>query len=134
MVSDSNVSDGDRSWCDKKVFRHKGAILGFAGTVDYRIAFMAWWKSDRASLPPIAPEGSVLVLDHKALTVYSYGVTGEVISSGIEAIGSGAKAAMCAYDALSHTNPAKAVRIVCKHDSGSCGPVRVYRLKVAAKP
>jgi hypothetical protein len=129
MVSDSNVSDGDRSWCDKKVFRHKGALLGFAGPVDYRIKFLKWWKSDRAAPPPIVADGSVLILDKKSLFTYSYGVTGELIASGIEAVGSGAKAAMCAYDALGHTNPAKAVRIVCKHDSGSCGPVRTYKLQ-----
>jgi ATP-dependent protease HslVU (ClpYQ) peptidase subunit len=74
------------------------------------------------------PEGSALVLDKKSLTVYSYGVSGELISSGVEAIGSGGKSAMCAYDALGRQNPSKAVRIVCKHDSGSCCPIRVYKL------
>ena len=51
------------------------------------------------------------------------------MASGIEAIGSGGKAAICAYEALALTDPVHAVRIVCKHDAGSRAPVRVYRLK-----
>ena len=50
------------------------------------------------------------------------------LASGREAIGTGGKAAMCAYEALWFTDPRRAVSIVCKHDAASRTPVRVYRL------
>jgi hypothetical protein len=52
-----------------------------------------------------------------------------LIPKGRDAIGTGAKAAMCAWEAMGWKDPKRAVQIVCKHDVGSLGPVRVYRLR-----
>lgn len=53
------------------------------------------------------------------------------VQSGREAIGSGAMAALAVHEALDFADPARAVRVVCRHDAGSRGPVRVYHLRSA---
>jgi hypothetical protein len=127
IVSDSNASDDDRTWSERKVFRHKGCLYGFAGNVDERIEFMEWIKGDGDE--PKNFTGSCLMLSDAGLFLYDAALMPQKIAKGIEAIGTGAKAAMCAYEALEFTDPKRAVAIVCKHDSGSRVPVRVYRLK-----
>lgn len=126
MVSDSSATDDDRVWSERKVFRHKGALYGFAGSVDERMAFMEWLKGD-GKVPDFS-NSYCLMLSESGLVLYDKTTMPQKVTRGIEAIGSGAKAAMCAYDALGHADPVLAVRIVCRHDSGSRGPVRVYRL------
>ena len=126
MVSDSSATDDDRVWSERKVFRHKGALYGFAGNVDERIEFMEWIKSDG---PAPKFDGSCLMLSDSGLFLYDRSTMPQRVARGIEAIGTGAKAAMCAYEAMAWTDPKRAVAIVCKHDSGSRTPVRVYRLK-----
>lgn len=125
MVSDSSATDDDRVWSERKVFRHKGALYGFAGNVDERLLFMEWIKGD-GKVPAFS--GSCLMLSEGGLFLYDSTTMPQKIARGIEAIGTGAKAAMCAYEALGYADPKRAVSIVCKHDSGSRAPVRVYRL------
>lgn len=125
MVSDSSISDDDRVWSGRKVVRYKGALYGFAGDTDEAVQFMAWIKGGKL---PHFSHSDCLVLSDKGLTHYNHGTTPQAVKGGVEAIGSGAKAAMCAYEALAFTDPVRAVRIVCRHDSGSRVPVRVYRL------
>ncbi len=127
MVADSSISDGDRVWSGKKVYRFKGALIGFAGDVNEAEEFLDWFKG-KTSKPPKFVNSQALVLSDTGLKCYNISCVGEKIPSGIEAIGSGAKAAMCAYEALAWTDPVQAVRIVCKHDAGSRPPVRVYKL------
>jgi hypothetical protein len=50
------------------------------------------------------------------------------VERGIEAIGTGAKAVICTYEALGFDDPKKAMKIVCKHDAGSRPPIRTYKL------
>lgn len=128
MVADSSVTDDDRVWSGKKVFRHKGAILGFSGSVDERIQFLEWFKAGKPEKPPKFSESQALVLTKAGLVVFNESCIGEAIPGGIEAIGSGGKAAICAYEALAWTDPVRAVKITCKHDARSRPPVRVYRL------
>lgn len=132
MVTDSSVSDGDRVWKARKVFRHKGALIGFAGDVNEGIGFLAWWKSGQKDKPPKFKETSALVLTDDRLMLYTNSLTGELIPSGIEAIGSGAKAAICAYEATGQIDPVRVVQIVCKHDSSSRAPARAYQLRKTA--
>lgn len=127
MVSDSSASDEDRVWSERKVYRWRGSLIGFAGTVTEEIAFLEWLK--KGGKPPKVPGIYALVMSKDGLLYYCGNTTPQKIERGIEAIGSGAKAAMCAYEALAFTDPVQAVRIVCRHDSGSRAPVRVYRLK-----
>lgn len=126
IVSDSSATDDDRVWSERKVFRYKGALYGFAGNVDDRIAFMEWIKGD-GPVPNFT--GSCLMLSDAGLFLYDTSTMPQKVARGIEAIGTGAKAAMCAYEALAFTDPKRAVAIVCRHDSGSRTPVRTYRLK-----
>ena len=129
MVADSSISDGDRVWNGRKVYRHRGALIGLAGDVNEAGLFLAWWKGGCVDRPPRFTGSQALVLDAQGLTSFNTACVTEKIISGREAIGSGAKAAICTYEALAWTDPVLAVRIVCKHDSGSRAPVRVYRLK-----
>lgn len=126
MVSDSSATDDDRVWSERKVFRYQGALYGFAGTVDERIAFMEWIKGD-GKVPDFS-NSYCLMLSESGLILYDKTTMPQKVPRGIEAVGTGAKAAMCAYEALAFTDPVRAVRIVCKHDSASRVPVRVYRL------
>jgi hypothetical protein len=126
MISDSAVSDEDRVWSGRKVFRYRGALYGFAGDTDEAVEFMAWIKGGKH---PKFTHSDCLVLSDAGLTHYNRSTVAQSVASGIEAIGSGAKAAICAYEALGFTDPVQAVKITCKHDSGSRTPVRIYRLK-----
>lgn len=129
MVADSSISDGDRVWVGRKVYRHRGAIIGFSGDVDESIEFMRWWRGGCKTKLPRFSHSDALVLSESGLLHFACSCTGIPVRSGIEAIGSGAKAAICAYEALAFTDPVTAVKLVCKHDAGSRAPVRVYRLK-----
>lgn len=126
IVSDSQVGDEDRVWSDRKVFRHQGSLYGFAGLIEERVEFMDWIKGTGPE--PRFTNSLCLLLNESGLFLYDNSPTPQRVARGIEAIGTGSKAAMCAYEALGFTDPAKAVRIVCKHDSSSRAPVRVYKL------
>lgn len=128
MVSDSSVTDDDRVWVGKKVWRVRGALVGMAGGDPQRMAFLDWYR--RGMKGEVSFEGaSALVLTPSGLFMYDSNYTSlQVVESGVEAIGTGGKAAMCAYEALDFTDPRKAVRVVCKHDAASRTPVRVYTL------
>lgn len=128
MVSDSNVSDGERCGRMRKVWRVRGELIGCAGTVAEIEAFVAWYRSgmqDKARFPSV----SALVLTRDGLLHFAGSDMPIHVQGGREAVGSGAMAAMAAYEALEFRDPRKAVRIVCKHDAGSRGPVRVYKLR-----
>lgn len=127
MISDSSVSDDDRVWSGRKVRRWRDSLIGFAGDVDEGILFLAWIK--KGGKPPKFANSDCLVLSNEGLFHYCRSSVPMKVERGIEAIGTGAKAAMCAYEALAFTDPVRAVKIVCKHDSGSRTPVRTYRLK-----
>lgn len=130
MVSDSSASDDDRVWSVRKVFRSRGALIGISGQTDETALFMAWWRGGMKAARPRFSHSDALILRPGELVHYS-GATNvfEKVAAGREAIGSGGKAAMCAYEALGWSDPRRAVKIVCRHDAGSRAPVRVYRLK-----
>jgi hypothetical protein len=130
MVSDSCLTDKDRIWSGPKIFRIRGHLLGFAGNVDARARFIEWFKKGAIEADATTFKGgSALVMapDGK-LTQYDDDALPEVILGGREAIGSGGKAAIAAYDALGWKNPRRAVLIACRHDAGSRTPVRVIKL------
>lgn len=135
MVADSRLSDGDRLWTGRKVWRHDGHLLGVAGVWSSCLAFVDWFKSGRPAGVPVAVKGaSMLVMAPQGLILFDDDMMPQVIESGREAIGSGAKAAMCAHEALGWADPARAVRIVCRHDAQSSGPVRTYKLASRRPP
>ena len=128
MVSDSSISDGDRIWIGRKVYRWRGHLIGFSGDVAEAEEFLPWFKSGMVDKPPRFGSSQALILSAAGLYACSGGTTLEQIKSGREAIGTGGKAAMCVYEALKWENPQRAVAIVCKHDAASRPPVRTYRL------
>lgn len=128
MVSDSNVSNGDRVWRSRKVWRSRGALLGFSGNVDEARAFLDWWRAGAIGKHPGFAYSEALILSIDGVWHYSGNRLPERIASGREAIGTGGKAAMAAYEALAWQEPRRAVRIACNHDSDSRAPVRVYSL------
>lgn len=127
MISDSSATDDDRVWSERKVLRWRGKLIGCAGNVEEHAPFIEWLK--KGGKPPKVSNSSFLVLSDEGLFHYASSAVPQKVEKGIEAIGSGGKAAMCAYEALAFTDPVRAVRIVCRHDSGSRTPVRTYRLK-----
>jgi hypothetical protein len=131
MVSDSSMTDDDRQWAARKVWRVRGGLLGFAGSEPDFDRFKAWYRGGMAEPADFDfGESQALVLDASGLYFFDANYTTlKRIDGGREAIGTGGKAAICAYEALRFQDPARAVRIACKHDSGSRAPVRVYRLK-----
>ena len=128
MVSDSSISDGDRVWLGRKVYRFRGHLIGFAGDVNEAEVFLKWWKAGGIDKPPKFTGSQALILSATGLVSYNVSTTPERVKSGIEAIGSGSKAAMAAYEALGWEDPQRAVSIVCRHDAGSRAPVRTYKL------
>lgn len=128
MVADSSITNGDRVWIGRKVWRIKGALLGFSGDCLEAEQFVKWFKAGCVGKPPKFSGSECLVLDSTGLTHYLETCTPSPVQIGIEAIGTGAKAAMCAFEAMGHADPKRAVQIVCRHDAHSRPPVRVYHL------
>jgi hypothetical protein len=130
MVSDTNMTDEDRVWHVRKVFRVRGALVATAGPVIQGEAFMEWWRKGAEEPPDFDfDESSALVLDEHGLYFLDDSVLGLTkVVGGREAIGTGGKVALAVYEAMSWKDPVKAVRITCKYDSGSRTPVRVYKL------
>lgn len=128
MVADSMVSDGEKAGRIKKVYRIGRDLIGFAGNVDEAMQFLAWYRAQMNGPTPKMPNLSVLALTREGLFEFVSSPVPMPVDSGIEAIGTGAVAALSAYEALGWRNPRRAVQIVCRHDARSRGPVRVYKL------
>ena len=130
MVVDSSITDDDRIWPGKKVFRIKGSLIGFAGDYEEGMQFLKWFKGGcLIEEKPRFKETDALVLCDKGLIFFTFQtLEPRKVDGGIYSIGTGGKAAICAYEALGFTDPTKAVRIVCKHDAGSRPPIRTYKL------
>lgn len=128
VVSDSAVNDGDRQWVGRKVWRHRGSLLAFSGDMDEAIQFLEWFKGGCASRGPRFNNSQALVMNAQGLHHYAHSLIPMNVPRGIEAIGTGAKAAICTYEALGWQDPIQAVKIVCRHDLNSRKPVRCYRL------
>jgi hypothetical protein len=128
MVADSSVTDDDRVWVGKKVFRVKGSLIGVAGLEAEITTFIKWFRGGMVGKVDFN-KSSALILNSHGLFFYDHNyTTPQRIAIGREAVGSGAKSVMCAYEALNFQDPRRAVRIVCKHDANSRTPVRQYKL------
>lgn len=131
MVSDSSASDGSRIWITKKVWRVRGHLLGFAGSMHFFQPIIDWFKAGAApDAVPNMGDASVLILGAKGLYLMDHNSKlPQYITSGREAIGAGAQAAIAVHEALGWKDARRAVTITCKHDALSRPPVRLYRLK-----
>lgn len=130
MVSDSFMTDDDRVWNIKKVHRIRGALVACAGTVAQYQRFIEWWRAGATEAPDFPfKDSSALVLDASGLYLFDESTMGLTkVQSGRESIGTGGAIAIAAYEAMGWKNPAKAVKLACKHSPTSRPPVRTYRL------
>lgn len=128
MVADSNITDATKVWKTRKVWRVKGHLVGMAGNAEEFLPFLTWCRSGMQDSPPHLKTIEAMVLSTAGLLFFSMSTLPIRIQCGRHAIGSGSMAALATYEALGFTDPKRAVQIVCKHDAGSRGPVRVYRL------
>lgn len=130
MVADSQVSDGERKWGrSKKVWRLHNSLVGYAGSEAQFTEWLAWFRSGMKDKRRKLDDLTVLALRPEGLFIFDpHSDVPQPVVRGREAIGSGAMAAMCAYEATGFTDPRRAVQIVCRHDVSSEGPVRLYRL------
>lgn len=127
MLADSSISDDDRIWLDRKVYRVKGNLVGFAGDYEEGRIFLDWLRGKRDK--PKCKDISALMLTHEGLFIFEGAqMEPRKVERGIESIGTGAKAVICTYEALGFDDPKKAMKIVCKHDAGSRPPIRTYKL------
>lgn len=131
MVADTLLTDGERRWTGRKVFRIRGTLVGAAG--DSRVYLRLfdalrkreplthemWCENDNTDLLVLTPDG---------LFHYASGPTPERVLSGREAIGTGAGIAMAVHEALGWGDPKRAVALAAKHDINSGAPIRVYKL------
>lgn len=129
MICDSRISDGDRKWRGRKVWRFGGMLVGVAGDAQTFLPAIDWLR--KGGEPPSTWDEStdLLVLRPEGLFAYCGGPTPERIRCGREAIGTGSQAAMAAFEALGWEDPKRAVQIACHYDAASDRPVRVYRLR-----
>lgn len=129
MVADSRISDGDRTWSGKKIWRIRGTLVGCSGNLDEIEAWLDWYHARcEGSVSRALTTLDALVLTEWGLQHYAASTTPILVRRGYEAIGSGAKAAIVAYEMTQRADPGKVVRFVCKHDSGSGLPVRKHHL------
>lgn len=135
MVSDTAISDDNRVWRLRKIHRIGDSIVGLAGDVSEFHAFLDWFRDGMSRDPTFRfGESSALILRPSGLYLFEDKHTSPIrVAGGVEAIGSGAKAAICAYEAMHKKDPIKAVRIVCRHDSGSRAPVISLTIKPKAQ-
>lgn len=129
MVADTGAGDGDRQWPGtRKVWRSRAALIGGAGHYDQILAFLDWWRRGADQNERIkVDKAKALVLHRSSLWLFDSTLVPQRVESGREAIGTGSKAAMAAYEALWWSDPRRAVQIACKHDAQSRAPVRTYR-------
>jgi ATP-dependent protease HslVU (ClpYQ) peptidase subunit len=128
MVADSNITDTHKAWKIRKVYRIGGSLVGMAGNAEEFLPFLVWCRAGMQEDPPKLKTLEALILSSAGLLHYSMSTLPIRIGSGRHAIGSGSMAALAVYEALGFCDPRRAVHIACKHDAGSRGPVRVYKL------
>lgn len=122
MCSDSQWSDDDEKGSVRKVWRIKGALVGFAGDMD-QAAKAREFISGRGP----APCGNVtaLWLGPEGLRVWTPS-DGWLDIGPVHAIGSGSKAARAAH--FVGATPQQAIRAAAAVDAGTGGRVRTYWL------
>jgi ATP-dependent protease HslVU (ClpYQ) peptidase subunit len=123
MSSDSQWTDGAEKGTCRKVYRIRGALIGFAGDMKTITQAVEWFRKGKATPTPRG-DISALILSGK-LTAWAPD-DGFMDVGNQFAIGTGAAAARAAM--MAGVDVKKAVSIACKIDAQSGGPVRTYRL------
>lgn len=122
MASDSHWTDDSECGPVRKVFRIKGALVGFAGDLK-TIAAARAWMAGRGKQP--TGDVTALVLSGHSARVWTP-LDGFVDVPPRFAIGTGGKAARAAM--LAGATCSQAVAIAREVDAGTSGRTRIYRL------
>lgn len=126
MASDSQWTDGDARGIARKIFRIRGALIGFAGNLGEIELAREWFKSGFTSDYPDVGV-TALIMRGRSLSTWTV-IDGEIpMRQPRFAIGTGGLCARAAM--IAGADCAQAVRIACTIDANSGGRVRVYRLK-----
>lgn len=132
LAGDSQATD-DQLWQTTKIHRlntSAGTLLvGFAGDTFAALVFIEWLKNDQSRKPDISNEDfeAVVVAETGRVTIWNQSLVPWSPEGKFFAIGSGGKVAMGAMHA--GKGAIEAVKIACKVDPYTRGPVRSLRLK-----
>jgi hypothetical protein len=133
LAGDSQASD-NQNWRVDKIARLDTSagelIVGYCGEVHSAHVFLEWLKDDRSRKPDISSEDfEAIVVSCKTgrVTIWNQSLVGWTPRGKFFAIGSGAPVAMGAM----HRNAGaiEAVKIACKVDPYTRGPVRSLKLR-----
>lgn len=132
LAGDSQATD-DQLWQTNKIERLSTSagklLVGWCGDVHSALVFMEWLKNEQSRKPDISNEDfeAIVVAETGRVTIWNQSLVGWRPEGRFFAIGSGAKAAMGAMHA--GKSAVEAVKIACKVDPYTRGPVRSLRLK-----
>jgi ATP-dependent protease HslVU (ClpYQ) peptidase subunit len=131
LAGDSQATD-DQVWRTRKVYRLQTSagmlLVGYCGEVHAALVFMEWLKNDKNRKPDLSNEvfEAIVIAETGRVTIWTANLVPWRPSGKFFAIGSGAKAAMAAM--YCGKNAVEAVKIACKIDPYSRGPVHSIRL------
>ena len=132
LAGDSQATD-DQLWQTNKIHRLSTSagklLVGFAGDTFAALVFIEWLKNDQSRKPDISNEDfeAIVVAETGRVTIWNQSLIPWSPEGKFFAIGSGGKVAMGAMHA--GKGAMEAVRIACKVDPYTRGPVRSLRLK-----
>lgn len=132
LAGDSQATD-DQVWRTKKIYRlntEAGELLvGYCGEVHAALVFIEWLKNNESRKPDLSNESfeAIVIAETGRVTIWSASLVPWRPRGEFFAIGSGAKAALGAMHA--GKGAIDAVKIACKIDPYTRGPVHSLRLK-----
>ena len=131
MSSDSIASSDEGVVYISKIFRIRGGILGYAGSVPECTEFVNWFRSNKSKikskLEPDMSEVQALYLTKSGIYCYDFSTIPYKIKGKFTAIGTGSASALGAMHMGATTQ--QAVKISAKVNSGIGGPVVTKKLK-----
>lgn len=131
IAADSQFTHQNLITKGDKLFRVGDDIIGFAGAVEAGIAFVDWKKGGEKPVELDEDFEAFVLSKDGRITWYGSKMVPIPVKEKFTAIGSGSHLAIGAmYAGLS---PEEAVKIACKVDTGSCLPVKVFKLKRGKK-
>lgn len=127
MAADKRVS-GCPIFKTAKIYRIKGALIGFCGNVEQALRFIEWRRSPDAK-PTFVETSDIQALELSAdgrLTLWGAEMVGIPIEDEFYAIGSGAFVALGAM--AMRASPKRAIEIAAKYDTNTGSEVQIMTL------
>lgn len=129
LASDSSCWEGDIKTCSvRKIFRVRGALVGFTGNLNHGMRFLDWVR-DGAHHDEI-PRGNytgIVVSKSGSVTTYDNGEAAVILRGKYFAFGNGQDVALGAMHA--GANARRAVMAAIEHSAKTDGPIRILRIK-----